>query len=84
MPAKNLTAGKAVKPGPENIEAANQTNSEPLTVDIDDAAKMLGISRSTAYNYARDGSLPTIRIGGAKRHRLLVPKAALNKLLMTA
>jgi hypothetical protein len=74
MPAKNPAAGKALKPGPKNLERANQTDPEPLTVNIDDAARMLGISRSAAYNYARDGSLPTIRIGGAKRHRLLGPK----------
>ena len=39
---------------------------------------MLGISRGAAYTHARDGSLPTIRLG----KRLLVPKVALDKLLM--
>jgi excisionase family DNA binding protein len=38
---------------------------------------MLGISRGAAYTHARDGSLPTIKLG----KRLLVPKAALDKLL---
>ena len=42
------------------------------TVKIDEAAAILGISRNGAYNAAKDGSLPTIRIG----KRLLVPVAA--------
>jgi excisionase family DNA binding protein len=37
----------------------------------------LGISRGAAYTHARDGSIPTIKLG----KRLLVPKAALEKLL---
>jgi excisionase family DNA binding protein len=51
-----------------------------LTVSVEEAARMLGISRGAAYTHARDGSLPTIRLG----NRLLVPRAALDKLLMTA
>lgn len=50
-----------------------------LTVTVENAARMLGISRGAAYTHARDGSLPTIRLG----KRLLVPKAALEKLLAT-
>jgi excisionase family DNA binding protein len=48
-----------------------------LTVSVEDAARILGISRGAAYTHARDGSLPTIRLG----KRLLVPRAALEKLL---
>jgi len=51
-----------------------------LTMSVEEAARTLGISRGSAYTHARDGSLPTIRLG----KRLLVPKAALDKLLMTA
>jgi len=47
------------------------------TVKIDEAAAILGISRNGAYNAAKEGSLPTIRIG----KRLLVPVAALDRLL---
>jgi excisionase family DNA binding protein len=49
-----------------------------LTVSVENAARILGISRGAAYSHARDGSLPTIRLG----KRLLVPRAALDKLLM--
>ncbi len=47
------------------------------TCSIDEAARLLGIGRSTAYAAARDGSLPTLRLS----HRLLVPTAKLLGLL---
>lgn len=53
---------------------------ECRTVKIDEAAAILGISRNGAYNAATEGTLPTIRIG----KRLLVPRAALDRLLSGA
>ena len=50
---------------------------EKATVTVEEAAKLLGIGRATAYRAARQGSLPTIRIG----RRLLVPREALQTLL---
>ncbi|WP_148288526.1 helix-turn-helix domain-containing protein [Ilumatobacter nonamiensis] len=44
---------------------------------VEEAADALGISRSTAYAAARDGSLPTVRI----RRRVLVPVSGLRTLL---
>jgi hypothetical protein len=38
---------------------------------------MLGLSRNSAYEAARRGDIPTIRIGA----RLVVPKIALHRLL---
>ena len=57
---------------------------ERLTVSVEEAAELLGIGRSSAYEAARryeatngrDG-LPVIRLG----RRLLVPKAGLRRLL---
>ncbi len=48
-----------------------------LTVSVAEAAEMLGISKSAAYEYARTGELPTVRMG----RRLLVPTKALEALL---
>ena len=48
-----------------------------MTLTILEAAKALGIGRNTAYLAAASGELPVIRIGG----RLLVPRAALERLL---
>ena len=50
---------------------------DPLTVTVEEAAVLLGVSRSTAYELATSGDLPTIRM----RRRILVPAAALAKLL---
>ena len=48
-----------------------------LTRTIEETAERLGISRGLAYALAKKGELPTIRLG----HRLLVPTAALERLL---
>ena len=48
-----------------------------LTYDVEEAGVKLGIGRTQAYEAARNGELPTIRIG----KRLLVPKAALDRML---
>jgi excisionase family DNA binding protein len=51
--------------------------SEPLTLSVEDAARLLGISRGLAYEAARRGELPVIRLG----RRLLVPRARLLELV---
>jgi excisionase family DNA binding protein len=51
--------------------------TERLTCTVPEAAKKLGISRNTAYVAAKNGDLPTIRV----RDRVLVPLAALNRML---
>jgi len=50
---------------------------EKRTYSIPEAAKVLGIGRTAAYEAARTGEIPTIRIG----KRILVPVAALERLL---
>jgi len=51
---------------------------ETLCISVTAAARMLGVSRNTGYEMARLGQLPTIKCG---RRRLVVPKAALIKML---
>lgn len=53
--------------------------SNRATISVPEAGKLLGIGREAAYNAARRGELPTIRIG----RRLLVPTQALRDLLST-
>jgi excisionase family DNA binding protein len=81
MSGKNSQAAKKGKAGPatETPEPSKVESAECQTLRVEDAAKILGISRGMAYARAEDGSIPTIRLG----KRLLVPKAALDKLLMT-
>lgn len=50
---------------------------ETPTLTVEEAGRLLGIGRSLAYAAARDGSLPTIRLG----KRILVPTAALLRML---
>ena len=50
------------------------------TLSLPEAANALGIARSSAYEAARRGEIPTIRIG----KRILVPVVALEKMLADA
>jgi excisionase family DNA binding protein len=47
------------------------------TFTVEEAGQILGLGRNTAYALAKSGRLPTIRLG----RRLLVPKAALDRML---
>jgi excisionase family DNA binding protein len=51
--------------------------SEKLTFTVEEAGRMLGVSRNTAYACARSGELPVVKLGT----RLVVPKAALMRML---
>ena len=50
---------------------------EPKTVSVPEAGRWLGIGRNAAYEAARRGDLPVIRIGRLLR----VPVVALERLL---
>jgi excisionase family DNA binding protein len=54
-----------------------ESNVVRKTMSVPEAGRLLGISRNSAYAAAARGELPTIRIG----HKLLVPKAALERML---
>jgi excisionase family DNA binding protein len=56
------------------------TDRNRATVTVTEAADILGISRSTAYELARSGTLPALRLG----RRLVVPTHALEALLDSA
>ena len=51
-----------------------------LTITVEEAGRLLGIGRNAAYEAARRGEIPTIRIG----KRLLVPLVALERKLECA
>ena len=50
--------------------------TEQLTVSAADASRMLGISRSHAYELIARGELPSLKLG----RRVLVPISALRRL----
>jgi excisionase family DNA binding protein len=51
-----------------------------LTLTVEEAAAVLGISRASAYEATHRGEIPCIRIG----RRILVPRIALDRLLAAA
>lgn len=61
----------------ETRKGPGQALAEELTVTVDQAAALLGLSRNGAYNAIREGEIPHIRIGRAIR----VPSAQLRKML---
>jgi excisionase family DNA binding protein len=48
-----------------------------LTMTVEEAAVVIGISRATAYDAVSRGEIPCIRIG----RRILIPRVALERLL---
>ena len=52
-------------------------DGERLAIAVEEAAHLLGISRSLAYELCARGELPTIRLG----RRLVVPKRALFEMI---
>ena len=57
-----------------------QSDIECKTLTITEASKALGVSCNKAYEAARRGEIPTIKIG----KRILVPRAALERMLQGA
>jgi len=58
-------------------EGNKVSERERLTLTVNEAAHLLGISRGLAYELARCGRLPVIRLG----RRILIPRVALEKML---
>ncbi|MGB5924578.1 MAG: helix-turn-helix domain-containing protein [Dehalococcoidia bacterium] len=53
---------------------------ERLTLTVEEAGELLGISRALAYEMARTGRLPTLRFG----KRIVVPRKAIETMLERA
>ena len=51
--------------------------NERATLTVEEAGRALGIGRGLAYDAARRGDIPTLRIG----RRLVVPAAAFERML---
>jgi excisionase family DNA binding protein len=51
--------------------------TERQVLSVEEAARALGLGRNSAYQAVQRGEIPVIRIG----RRLVVPKAALERLL---
>jgi excisionase family DNA binding protein len=51
--------------------------NERLTVSVEEAAEILGISRALAYSLVARQELPSLKLG----RRVLVPRSALHRML---
>ena len=58
----------------------NQTNGK-LAYSILEVAAALGISKCLAYSLCKKGVIPTVKMG---ERRLIVPRVALEKMLLQA
>lgn len=58
-------------------QEAHVSGPEVLTLTVSEAARVLGVSRSTAYECVRTGQLRAVRLG----RRLVVPRSAIEELL---
>jgi excisionase family DNA binding protein len=66
--------------GPQVTQPVNREqrrHPERRTYTVEEAAHILGIGRNQAYDAAKNGELPTVKLG----RRLLVPRDALERLL---
>ena len=52
-------------------------DGQPLVYSVDEARKLLGISRGLVYQAIHAGQIPSIRVG----RRVLIPRAALQRFL---
>jgi excisionase family DNA binding protein len=52
-------------------------NTDQLSLTVDETRRKLGLSRGLIYQAIHEGQIPSIRIG----KRILIPRAALEKLL---
>ena len=53
-------------------------NNERLTYNVREAARLLGLSRNSAYQACLKGEIPHLKIG----KRVLIPKIQLERLLL--
>lgn len=60
---------------PTHPIATPKPSLEPLLVRVEEAARMLSLSRSTIYEMMDAGELPSVRRGSARR----IPVAALRE-----
>jgi len=61
----------------QECQRSREDKQRRETFSVPEAAEILGISRSSAFQAAAKGQLPVIRLG----KRLLVPRAALERML---
>lgn len=75
-----MGSSRSVVAGSPTATGAVAPVEDRLVFTVEEAAQLLGISRSFAYEAVQRGDIPSMRIG----RRILVPKAALVRFLEAA
>jgi excisionase family DNA binding protein len=75
LSAQRAAARKKIRERTKKLAEA-----ERRTISVEQAARALGVSRNSGYQFARDGVIPVLRLG----NRLLVLKAPFEKMLQGA
>lgn len=73
---EDALAGVDATTGSRVASGAVDTSAERLTLTVEEAAALLGISRAFAYESVHRGDIPSIRLG----RRILVPRVALERM----
>jgi excisionase family DNA binding protein len=77
-----MAPGKEIKEnGEEIVMKAVKMEVERKTISVEDAGKMLGVSRQTAYKLVKEGKIPVLKLSP---HKFVVPISALEKYLANA
>lgn len=67
-------------PNPEVTDSSSgdAMKQDRLTLTVEEAAELLGISRAFAYQLVARNELPSLRLG----RRVVIPRRALDRLLL--
>lgn len=68
--AARLAVRKALAHAFDDPTGAGGRQVGPMLLTFDEAASVIGISRSTLYNLVRDGQIPTVQVPGVGRPRI--------------
>jgi excisionase family DNA binding protein len=71
------THGAALTGGKQPANSTKKSVAERLVYTVPEAGQLLGLGRNAAYDAAKRGDIPTIKMGRLLR----VPKAALHMLV---
>ncbi len=73
-PSRRTEPERAIRPTAQIIVGAVErratSDTRPLLVTTEEAARMLGVARSTIYQLVGQGTLPTVHIGRSVRFRV--------------
>jgi excisionase family DNA binding protein len=79
-PAAAAFVGSSTAVGRARAVVTEVAMEDRLTLTVDEAAQVLGISRALAYELVARGELPSLRLG----RRIVIPRRALELVLSQA